>query len=385
MKTAIKILALLAAFFSITACEQEEDDIMVPHTIEYTVSRHDIPNISTTVVVRTHKDYDSLLDSLCDYTLQGKFVVLHGNKKSSHSTKEPTTYSTTDREAMKQWMARMEDAGLTVTVTYDSRTHTWNGMAYVNTTDGTSSQQRRLSRVTMDYEPYPDVYAEHYVYTYFWNGDRLTDVDMVKERFNRFMLNGVMVDSIFYTHHTVTLTYSDSLRSAAYFLDADGTMLKNIQYTYQDGRLFQEQQNGNTYTYHYNSEGLIDHLTATPGYDLAMPVGVYYEWADGDLIRAGIDNYEYDNSPHPYGVSFGTSTLMPGYSQPSTTGPTSYEGYILQETQWSRHNLTHYRESSKSHLTEYSIHYTYDSQGYPVTAECVREDKTIRWTYEYND
>ena len=380
MKTK-KLIILLSTLLLLTACEQEESGPLVPHIIEYVVSRHDIPNISTTVEVRTQNEYDALLDSLCDYTLQGKFVTFHSNKKNVHPTKEATIFSTSDREEMKRWMAQMEDAGKTVTVTYDSRTHTWNGVAYINTTDNTLSQYRRLSRVTMDYVVSPGHYEEHHVFTYFWDGNRLNNVDMVKERFNHFMQNGIMVDSIFYTHHTATLTYSDSIRIAAYFFDAEGMLFENIQYSYQDGQLIQEHQNIHTYTYFYNSEGYIDHWNITPEYNLALPADIQCEWENGDMVRTDIDCFEYDNSPHPYGVTLGTTTLMPGHVQPS-----DYLGYIPPETQWSRHNLTHYFELSKGHGTELRIIYTYDSEGYPITAECNWFDSgTIRWTYEYND
>lgn len=374
---------LLAAVLMFAACEQDAMDDIEPHSIEYAVFRHDIPNTTTTVKIKNDKDLDILFDSICDYTMQGKFVTFHGNKKTDRSSKETSTYSTSSREEMKAWMRRMEDEGKTVTVTYNSETRMWEGMAYINVTQGTESAHRRLERATMNYVYVPGVYEEYVVFTYFWDGDRLTNVDMVTERYNRYY-DGT--DTIFYTHNTATLTYNDSLRTAAHFYNANGETIDQIQYTYQNGLLVRETQNSHTYTYNYNNEGLIESWGITPSHNIALPSGLHCEWENGDMVRAYFlsnlyESFEYDNSPHPYAVSLGTTTLLPGHQLPP-----DYHGYIMQHTQWSRHNLVHFLENTntKSHITEMHISYTYDSDGYPVTAETNRIDnETIHWTFEY--
>ncbi len=74
-----------------------------------------------------------MLDRFCDYAEGGSSVTFrNANRTTKSATKEAVTFSTTDREAMKRWMAQMEDEGKTVTVTYDPFTGTWTGTAYAN-------------------------------------------------------------------------------------------------------------------------------------------------------------------------------------------------------------------------------------------------------------
>ncbi len=127
MKTTIKLIALLAAVLALAACEKEgnrhERDII------YTVAEQ----TTTTVHLTTEAEWETLLDQFCDYAEDGSSVTFrNANRTTNSATKEAVTFSTTDREEMKRWMAQMEADGKTVTVTYDSDTHTYHGTAYAN-------------------------------------------------------------------------------------------------------------------------------------------------------------------------------------------------------------------------------------------------------------
>lgn len=136
---------LLASVLIFAACEKENNGSTThERDIAYTVtegppasSRHDGNAQPTTVHLKTEAEFDDLLEQFCDYAEGGSTVtfynaslVQHSKFKVHNSTKETVTYSTTSREEMKRWMARMEDEGMTVTVTYDPNTGTWNGTAY---------------------------------------------------------------------------------------------------------------------------------------------------------------------------------------------------------------------------------------------------------------
>ena len=388
MKNIIKIITIFTAVLAFASCKPEEKVLTEQYSIEYTVSRHDIPNVTTTVYIKTKDDVDELINLLCDYSVQGKFVTFRSSKQCKSTSKAPNTFSTTSREEIKRWMISMEDQGKTVTVTYDPATGTWTGMAYA-VPPSNIGREGRLLRATVDYVLVPDRYEIHAVYTYIWNGDLLTDVDMVTETHSHYSLNGNDTDSCFYKHTTVALTYNDSLRTAAYFYDANGAETSSIQYSYTNGRLTQEIREGNTYDYHYNTQGHLESWTITPGYNTALPVGVRCEWENGDVVRVYnslnqlYESFEYDNNPYPYAVTLGTMTLIP-----------EYDHFMMPEALFSSHNMTHAVTNSKlggaaflphkSQGSELSINYTY-SNGLPATAEVMSwyGSGTIRWTFEY--
>ena len=126
------------------ACNKENSVVSHVRDIVYTVtdgplasSRQNTDNNTTTVHLETDAEFDALLGQFCDWAEGGSTVIFYGAPASgwqmpagSRRSKEATTFSTTDREAMKRWMAQMEDEGMTVTVTYDPATGTWNGTAY---------------------------------------------------------------------------------------------------------------------------------------------------------------------------------------------------------------------------------------------------------------
>ncbi len=130
MKT-IKLFALLAAVLTLAACNKDKEELRHERDIVYTVAEE-----TTTVHLATEAEWQALLDRFCDYAEEGSEVTFYNanHKATKSATKEAVTYSTTDREAMKRWMAQMEDEGKTVTVTYDSQTGIWNGTAYANAT-----------------------------------------------------------------------------------------------------------------------------------------------------------------------------------------------------------------------------------------------------------
>jgi len=129
MKNTLKIFTLIAALLTMVACEKNKEDALrdIVYTVDATEHR---------VTTHTESEWDALLEQFCDYAEDGSTVSFYNakNKVAKSATKDVTEFSTTDREAMKRWMARMEDEGLTVTVTFDSNTGTWNGTAYANAT-----------------------------------------------------------------------------------------------------------------------------------------------------------------------------------------------------------------------------------------------------------
>lgn len=150
MKHTVKLFALLAAVLCcLTACEKNPESSDKQRDITYTVNpgtqASRLPAAGTaahpvTVHLETEAEWQALLDRFCDWAEEGSTVTfyrpgtqpsrLHAGGTPAHPTKDATTFSTTDREEMKRWMAQMEDEGMTVTVTFDSNTGTWNGTAY---------------------------------------------------------------------------------------------------------------------------------------------------------------------------------------------------------------------------------------------------------------
>ncbi|MBP5546867.1 MAG: hypothetical protein J6X59_06295 [Bacteroidales bacterium] len=129
MKTTVKFFALLTVVLTLAACDKDKEELRHERDIVYTVAEQ----TTTTVHLTTEAEWDALLDQFCNYAEGGSSVTFRNAKSANKSaTKEAVTYSTTDREAMKRWMAQMEDEGKTVTVTYDPATGTWNGTAYAN-------------------------------------------------------------------------------------------------------------------------------------------------------------------------------------------------------------------------------------------------------------
>ena len=137
MKKIFFILMGLTTMMGLGSCSKDDgkSSRFNERDIVYTVAEE-----TTSVHLTTEAEFDALLEQFCDWAEEGSTVTfyrpgtqasrLHAGGTPAHPTKDAATYSTTDREAMKRWMAQMEDEGMTVTVTFDPNTGTWNGTAY---------------------------------------------------------------------------------------------------------------------------------------------------------------------------------------------------------------------------------------------------------------
>ncbi len=123
MKNTVSLFTLLATVLLFGACNKENTERDIVYTVD--AERHDAH-------LKTDAEFDTLLEQFCDYAEGGSSVTFYNANRATkgHAAKEATTFSTTSREEMKRWMAQMEDEGMTVTVTYDPATGTWNGTAY---------------------------------------------------------------------------------------------------------------------------------------------------------------------------------------------------------------------------------------------------------------
>lgn len=103
---------------------------VVERTIVYTVG-----NTESRRSLDTEAEWDALLDNICDQAMAGNEVAFFNishiqNPQGSTKAKESNTITTADRDELKRWMKAKEKEGLTVRVTYDDNTGTWNGTAY---------------------------------------------------------------------------------------------------------------------------------------------------------------------------------------------------------------------------------------------------------------
>ena len=230
MKHALKIFTLIAALLTMAACEKDnENPVNHERDITYTIAptASAIDNATTTTIhLETEAEWQELLDRFCDYAEEGSEVTFYNanHKVTKSATKDATTFSTTDREEMKRWMAQMEDEGLTVTVTYDPATGTWNGTAYA-----TAPQPQEgdcytgvLVYVQQDY------YSDYQQYSY-WG------LKVSEDSIFRLSKNGVFLttdkplsidDTVYHMGETVTLCGALSLcwdaLSDYFVLDLDG-------------------------------------------------------------------------------------------------------------------------------------------------------------------
>ena len=157
MRQFFKLTALLVTLVCFAACTPDPDEpANVKRDITYMVDGR-----SATVHLNTAAVFDALLDRFCCWAEDGSTVIFHNANRTpkGHAAKDATTYSTTDREAMKRWMAQMEDVGKTVTVTYDPATGTWNGTAYATAPHAEDAFDFRG--------------ATHSLFTVSWDGRRI--------------------------------------------------------------------------------------------------------------------------------------------------------------------------------------------------------------------
>ncbi len=133
MKHALKLTAMLAAVLMLAACHKEKE--LTPDTVATTQVRditYTVADRTTTVHLETDTEFEALLVQFCNYAQQGDSVTFYNANRGNKgvAAKDVATYSTTNREEMIRWMRQMEEAGKTVTVTYDPNTGSYNGMAY---------------------------------------------------------------------------------------------------------------------------------------------------------------------------------------------------------------------------------------------------------------
>lgn len=141
MKHFSYFIALLATALTLAACQPT--DLFNERTIVYTTESE-----SGTVHLTTESEFDALLDRFCNLAEGGSTVTFRNTAyaRQGSGTKESATYSTTNREDMKNWMRRMEDEGRTVTVIYEKETGIWRGTAYPQTPNN-PSKGLRASRI----------------------------------------------------------------------------------------------------------------------------------------------------------------------------------------------------------------------------------------------
>lgn len=140
MKKRLRFTALLAILtLAFSACDKpnnndpsggEVNNDPKERVIVYTVGQTEARQ-----TLETEGEWDAMLDVLCNQAQSGKTVTFYNmdqttyfQSKSANGTKAAKTFSTTNRDEMKEWMKKMEAEGRTVVVTYDNGT--WNGMAY---------------------------------------------------------------------------------------------------------------------------------------------------------------------------------------------------------------------------------------------------------------
>ena len=191
MKQIARLATMLAAVMLLGACNKENSVVSHVRDIVYIVtdgplasSRQNTNNKTTTVHLETDAEWQALLDRFCDWAEEGSTVTFHhaNNEAKGHATKDATTYSTTDREEMKRWMAQMEDQGMTVTVTYDPATGTWNGTAYATAPSPTP-------------DPLPTLGCD--VLTYVCDASPMWRIILSVDTANQLMFfTGMMYDSI---------------------------------------------------------------------------------------------------------------------------------------------------------------------------------------------
>ena len=128
----IFVLALLA----LAACERAPQPA-APDTLQRQII-YAVGHEERQATLRTEAEWDQMLDLFCDYAEEGSEVTFYSlgaqgrtaTTKGTVAMKDATTFSTTSRDEMKDWMKTMEKQGKTVNVRYDETTGTWHGTAY---------------------------------------------------------------------------------------------------------------------------------------------------------------------------------------------------------------------------------------------------------------
>ena len=138
-----QFILIFAAMLCATACQKidKTDPIYANQscTIVYTID-----NSESRTLLKSESEWDALLNQFCNYAEEGKSVTFHNlnshitdvyTSKGFIPSKEgttPTSITTSNREELKAWMRKMEQAGKTVNITYDRNSGVWSGRAYAN-------------------------------------------------------------------------------------------------------------------------------------------------------------------------------------------------------------------------------------------------------------
>jgi hypothetical protein len=127
----------IAAALTLVGCEKHpvtvDDDptAKVERKILYSVN-----DAETRTTFDTEAEWDAMLDQFCEMSKNGYEVVFYNldpvihNSNMKSNSKDTHTITTSSSEEIKEWMKTMEKDGLTVKITYDKGTGTWNGIAY---------------------------------------------------------------------------------------------------------------------------------------------------------------------------------------------------------------------------------------------------------------
>lgn len=131
MNRIFKLFALVLAVAGLVACEEKDNKPIQNNTAERTII-YAVGDQEAHRTVNDDNEWDALLESFCDYAMSGEQVAFYSlGNHSSVASKEAPSISTSDRNELKRWMKAMEKEGKTVSVSYDDRTGTWNGVAYM--------------------------------------------------------------------------------------------------------------------------------------------------------------------------------------------------------------------------------------------------------------
>lgn len=146
MKNTIRFTLILAAVaITFAACEKDEpiidngsSNVVVDNPAIERVILYSVGTSETRRTLARESEWDALLEQFCEQTLDGSEVTFYNINPTTYlqasgksGAKENRNISTSNREELKTWMKEMERQGLTVRISYDDNTGTWNGVAYV--------------------------------------------------------------------------------------------------------------------------------------------------------------------------------------------------------------------------------------------------------------
>lgn len=151
MKNTIRFTLILAAVaITFAACEKDEpiidngsNNVVVDNPAIERVILYSVGTSETRRTLARESEWDALLEQFCEQTLDGSEVTFYNINPTTYlqasgksGAKENRNISTSNREELKTWMKEMERQGLTVRISYDDNTGTWNGVAYVTAPAG---------------------------------------------------------------------------------------------------------------------------------------------------------------------------------------------------------------------------------------------------------